>query len=117
MPRPKQQRDVTRARQLRSTMSLPEVLLWQLLRKNPQGVKFRRQHPIGTYILDFYCAQARIGIEIDGAAHDMSDRAVRDEARDAWLEAQGITVVRVPAAEVLRSPERVAEALVLRCKG
>ncbi len=97
-------------------MTLPEVLLWNVLRKSPDGVHFRRQHPVGDYVLDFFCAKPSIAFEIDGIAHDMSDLANRDIQRDAWLEAQGIKVVRIPAAEVLRSPEEIAEAMVRYCK-
>ena len=97
-------------------MTLPEVLLWNLLRKSPDGVHFRRQEGIGTFVLDFYCAKARVGIEIDGIVHDMGDRPERDEQRDAWLRYQGIEVLRVPASDVLKSPEDMAEAIVRRCK-
>lgn len=115
MPRKKQQRNVAKARALRKTMTLPEVLLWNLLRRNPDGIHFRRQHEIGEFVLDFYCASAKLCIEVDGIAHDMGDRPVRDEARDARLTKQGIEVVRIPADEVLKSPEEVAEMLVRHC--
>ena len=55
-------RSVRRARRLRRTMSLPEILLWQVLRGSPAGLKFRRQHPTGDYDLDFYCGDARLAI-------------------------------------------------------
>ena len=97
-------------------MSLPEVLLWQLLRHEPEGVKFRRQHPIGDYCLDFYVAKLKLAIEIDGAAHDMGGRPERDVKRDTFLRDQGMEVVRIPAADVLRSPEDVAEMLVRYCR-
>ena len=58
------------ARKLRSEMSLPEVLLWRELRLRPGGYKFRRQHPAGPYVLDFYCAALGLAIEVDGMAHD-----------------------------------------------
>ena len=57
---------VTRARRLRKDMSLPEVLLWKHLKGAPEGIKFRRQHPSGELVLDFYCADARLAVEIDG---------------------------------------------------
>jgi very-short-patch-repair endonuclease len=97
-------------------MSLPEVLLWRLLRREPEGVKFRRQHSIGDYHLDFYVAELKLAIEVDGIAHDMGDRPVRDERRNVFLRGEGIEVVRVAAAEVLRSPEDVAEMLVRYCR-
>jgi very-short-patch-repair endonuclease len=61
---------VAKARKLRREMSLPEVLLWRVLRARPQGIKFRRQHASGPYILDFYCSDARLAVEIDGHAHE-----------------------------------------------
>ncbi len=104
-----------KARKLRAAMSLPEVLLWKLLRRKPDGVKFRRQHPVGPYVIDFYCPSAKLGFEIDGIAHDMGDRPERDASRDAWLAGQGIEIVRIPASEVLKSDTDVAEAILRRC--
>ena len=95
---------------------MPEVLLWNLLRKSPDGVHFRRQEPHGKYILDFFCAKAKVCVEVDGIAHNMGVRPLRDEQRDANLRADGIEVMRIPATDVLRSPEDVAEALVRYCK-
>jgi very-short-patch-repair endonuclease len=65
------------------------------------GLRFRRQYPIGPYILDFYCASARLAVELDGAAHDFEERLRRDHYRDARLTARGIRIVRFTAAEVL----------------
>lgn len=114
MPRARQPRNVGKARQLRRQMSLPEVLLWQELRIQSE-VKFRRQHPLGPYVLDFYCAAVKLCIEIDGIAHDMGGSAERDTSRDQWLHGQGVTVLRIPATEVLRSPVQVAEAVIGSC--
>ena len=116
MPRKPRSGDLSKARELRQKMSLPEVLLWNQLRKSPDGVHFRRQEPLGEYVLDFYCAKAKVCIEIDGIAHDMGDRPERDTQRDIWLNGQGIEVLRIPATEVLRSPEAIAEAIVRFCK-
>jgi very-short-patch-repair endonuclease len=107
--------DYAKARKLRSNMSLPEVLLWNHLRKKPEGVKFRRQHPVGNYVIDFYCPSARIGIEIDGIAHEMGNRPEKDGARDAWLAEQGIRIVRIPASEVLKSVVHAAAAIIALC--
>ncbi|MDP4538988.1 endonuclease domain-containing protein [Qipengyuania sp. DY56-A-20] len=104
-----------RARKLRSTMSLPEVLLWNRLRGNPMGVKFRKQHPLGDYVIDFFRASKRIAVEIDGIAHDRGNRPMRDSSRDAWLRRQGVEVLRIPAAEVLRDVAAVADAVVRYC--
>ena len=97
-------------------MSLPEVLLWNLLRNSPDGVHFRRQERHGKYVLDFSCAKAKVCIEVDGIAHNMGERPARDDERDAELRADGIEVMRIPATEVLKSPEEIAEALVRFCK-
>jgi len=96
-------------------MSLPEVLLWRLLRGKPQGVKFRKQHPIGRFVADFYCHRRKLIIEIDGIAHAMGDRAERDERRDAWLQSCGLEVLRIPASDVLRDAEGVAQSIVDLC--
>ena len=101
-----------RAKSLRSEMSLPEVLLWQALRRRPGGLKFRRQHPAGSYVLDFFCAQLRLAIEIDGEAHDRADRPKHDQGRDVWLGAQGIQVLRIPAVDVLTNLEGVIQHIL-----
>ncbi|WP_332810571.1 endonuclease domain-containing protein [Sphingomonas sp.] len=106
---------VTKARRLRKDMSLPEVLLWQELRKRPGGFKFRRQHPAGPYVLDFACVKARTAVEVDGAGHGMGNAPVHDEVRDEWLANQGYSVVRVAAAEVLKNIEGVVSFVVERC--
>jgi very-short-patch-repair endonuclease len=94
-------RAVKGARRQRRDMTLPEVILWQALRKQANGLKFRRQHPSGVYILDFFCSDARLAIEVDGEAHNRGDRPARDEARDAWLRAAGVETLRIPASDVL----------------
>ncbi len=92
---------VKRARRLRREMTLPKVLLWQALRRDQLGVGFRRQHSMGDYILDFYCPAARLAVEVDSEDHERGDRVQRDLARDRWLEAQSIQVMRIPAASIL----------------
>jgi len=93
---------VNRARSLRRAMSLPEVLLWQELRGSRcNGLKFRRQYPIGPYILDFYCAEMRLAVEVDGAVHGYEKQATHDAQRDAWLAEQGIKMLRFAARDVL----------------
>ena len=103
---------VTRARRLRKQMSLPEVLLWRELRGSPEGLRFRKQHPAGAYVLDFFCARANLAIEIDGIAHDMGNRPQIDADRDAWLKQRRIDTVRIAARDVLRDPQEVAQAVV-----
>ena len=87
------------------------------LARAPRGVAFLRQHPIGRYVLDFYCPTAKLAIEIDGIAHEMGNRPQRDEARDAWLAAQGLLIARIEASRVLRDRDGVAEMLVNACLG
>ena len=65
-------------------------------------MRIRRRHPIGPYILDFYCPAAQLAVEVEGFAHDTTIRARRDERRRTWLSQRGITVLRVRAEDVLR---------------
>ncbi|WP_225207002.1 endonuclease domain-containing protein [Novosphingobium huizhouense] len=99
-PKPTQRR----AAHLRQAMSLPEVLLWRKLRLRPQGLKFRRQHPAGRYVLDFFCAEAKLAVEVDGHVHDTGSNPERDRQRTLWLEHQGIRLLRVAATRVLKDP-------------
>jgi len=103
---------VEKARSLRRALTPPEVALWQYLRDRPGGLKFRRQHPIGPFVADFYCPAAKLIVEIDGAAHDMGDNPRRDVERDAWLAARGFQLFRVPAAEVQADVQRVVVWIV-----
>jgi very-short-patch-repair endonuclease len=104
-------RTTLNARKLRRKMSLPEVILWQLLRKRPNGLKFRRQHPSGIYV-HFFCGDARLAIEIDGKAHSRGDRPERDEARDLWFETAGIQTFRIAAVDVLKDADAVVRWIV-----
>ncbi len=103
--------EVAVARRLRRDLSLPEVLLWQRLRGGRTGAKVRRQHPVGPYVVDFYCHGARLVVEIDGEAHDRGDRPVRDDARIAFLREQGLRVVRIAARRVIADADGVADAI------
>jgi very-short-patch-repair endonuclease len=92
---------ITRAKQLRRSMSPAETRLWTTLRgKAAAGFKFRRQHPIGPYVLDFYCHSARLAVEVDGFGHLTGDHPGRDERRDTWLEERGIRTLRIDAQQV-----------------
>jgi very-short-patch-repair endonuclease len=95
-------------------MSLPEVLLWRLLRKAQPPI--RRQHPIGDYVVDFYCAAANLVLEVDGFAHDTGDRPERDNVRQRWLEDQGLRLIRIAAPDVLRNPEACADSILRLCE-
>jgi len=101
------------ARRLRRELSLPEKLLWVRLRG--AHVRFRRQHPIGPYVLDFYCPAAKLAIEIDGASHDFGDRPRRDDNRTEWLRSRNVGLLRIPAQQVLADADEVADGILRLC--
>ena len=104
-----------RARELRKAMSDAEVILWSRLRgRGPDRPTFRRQHPYGNIILDFYCPSARLAVEVDGATHWDDEAREKDEARDFWLEGQGIEVMRIPASRIYHRLGDVTDAILRR---
>ena len=104
-----------RARKLRSEMTLPEGLLWRELRLRPGSFKFRRQHPAGIYILDFFCASVRLAIEVDSRAHDGAAAARTHAVRSHFLRSQGVATLRVPATSVLRDLPATVARIVEVC--
>jgi len=99
-----------RARELRRKQTPAEELFWELVRDRQYlGLKFRRQHQVGDYILDFYCHDIRTAIELDGPVHE--HRQKKDSRRDAYLESQGIRVIRIQNEELLGNPEAVLSRL------
>jgi very-short-patch-repair endonuclease len=95
------------ARELRHAGTNAEGRAWEILRdRRLLGLKFRRQQPIGRFVVDFYCATLRVALELDGSVHDGPDAKARDEERDREIEARGIRVVRV------RNEDVSAEALL-----
>ncbi|MFS8911023.1 DUF559 domain-containing protein [Synechococcus sp. H60.3] len=105
-----------RSRTLRREMTPPERNLWAVLRKNQTGFTFRRQHPIGRYIADFYSRDAQLVVEVDGAlAHSSEEALAHDQARDAYLRGLGLEVLRIPAREVLSNLEGVYETIRHAC--
>ncbi len=102
-----------RAKALRASMSLPEVLLWKALKgRKLNGLHFRKQHPMGPYILDFYCDAEKLAVEVDGAGHGFGERPQRDERRDAWLREQGVATLRLSASHVLRSVDDATRTIL-----
>ena len=97
------------ARRLRREMSLPEVLLWRELRGASSGLRFRKQHPIPPYYADFYCAAARLVIEIDGSGHAESRS---DAVRDAALASKGFTTLRIGNHDVIENLDGVLETIL-----
>ena len=100
-------RQTENARRMRKTPTDAEAALWRKLRSRQLGVRFRRQHPIAGYIVDFYCPQARLAIELDGGGHADEQQRRYDEHRDRVLKQHGIRVLRVWNPEVLRAEEAV----------
>ena len=96
------------ARQLRKNMTREESHLWyDFLRSYP--VRFVRQKIVGKYIADFYCAKARLIVEVDGSQHYEEDNMQKDEERTAWMRGYGLKVLRIPNAEVNRNFSGVCE--------
>ncbi|MEQ1789477.1 MAG: DUF559 domain-containing protein, partial [Rickettsiales bacterium] len=92
---------IERARVLRKESTSPEIKLWSVLRNRQMGgCKFRRQHPIGVYIADFYCEEMRLIIELDGESHFTAEGVVRDEIRSRYLREQGYEIVRFTNVEI-----------------
>jgi very-short-patch-repair endonuclease/restriction endonuclease S subunit len=97
---------VETARELRRRQTPAEDLFWELVRdRRFMGLKFRRQHQLGDYIVDFYCHEHRLVIESDGGVH--AGRARKDHKRDAWMQAQGFNVLRFSNEQLLNDPQSV----------
>jgi len=104
----------TRARHLRQSLTDAETRLWKLLRSRQfETIKFRRQHPIGPYILDFACVAYRIGIECDGSQHAYESNRAHDRKRTAYLEEQGWVILRFWNHDILSNAEGLLQALTL----
>ena len=98
--------------ELRGNLTPQERVLWDALRgRQLDDVKFRRQHPLGAFIFDFYAPELRLVVELDGDIHDDPVRRARDRSRDAHLIANGYSVVRVTNMEVVLDLEAVLERL------
>ncbi len=105
-----------RARTLRNNMTDAERFLWQQLRrKQMNGYKFRRQFPLGKYIVDFVCLEARLVIELDGGQH--AEQGTYDAKRDEWLNEQGFRVLRFWNDEVFRKTDGVFELILVALEG
>jgi len=108
---------ITRAKELRRKLTLPEVILWTAIRgRRIANARFRRQHPIGPYVLDFYCDDAKLAVEVDGEGHSHPDQAAHDQRRTMWLQARGISVHRIAARNVLSNLDGVLQSLADRVR-
>ena len=100
------------ARALRKTMPEPQRLLWRLLRdRRFAGYKFRREHPLGRYVLDFFCAEAKLSVELDGSQHGFLDQQERDEHKTRYLLTRGVITHRFWNWQVQQQPEVVKDNL------
>ena len=109
-------RKVVLARRLRRSMTPQEVKVWNWIRDrlHPLGWKFRRQVPIGPYVVDFACLRPRLAIEIDGDSHGTDEGRRRDAVRDAWLRERGFEVLRIVNSEIGDGPERFLDVFRAR---
>ncbi|MFC3713370.1 endonuclease domain-containing protein [Sphingoaurantiacus capsulatus] len=93
-------------------MSPPEVVLWQQLRGRPHGFKFRRQHPAGPFVADFFCAEAKLAVEVDGSGHEAGDQPAHDARRDAFFASHGVKVLRISALDVMHDIEAALRTVI-----
>ena len=106
------------ARRLRHNATDAEARLWSCLRRWPmQGTHFRRQVPIGPYVVDFACMAAHLVIELDGSQHGSGENAARDEARTRWLEAAGYRVIRFWNNDLVNNMDGVLESIYAAVHG
>ena len=100
------------ARALRKSMTDAEQLMWHCLRqKQLGGFRFRRQHPFERFVLDFYCCEAKLAVELDGGQHNEPEAIVRDMERTAFLEQQSIQVIRFWNNELFQNLEGVLQSV------
>ena len=101
------------ARELRSKQTPAEEAMWALLRhRKLRGIKFRRQFPIGHFIVDFCSFSLRLVVEIDGEVHESPAQHASDQNRDSYLESRGYEVLRIPNQRVFDQPEAVLEQIL-----
>jgi very-short-patch-repair endonuclease len=104
------------ARERRKNPTHTEKMLWQMLRaRKRDGIKFRREAPVEGYIADFYCAEHKLIIEIDGDIHELPDKKANDAKRQEKLEAAGYTVLRFSSDEVYAFMDQVIEKILDAC--
>jgi very-short-patch-repair endonuclease len=103
---------LARRRELRKNSSAPEERLWSKLRRQQLGVRFRRQHGVGRYITDFYCAEWALVIELDGDSHFTPETQVYDAERDRFMYSLGLRVLRFLNRDVMENMEGVVEQIV-----
>ncbi len=100
-----------RRKKLRKRETKAEKYLWQYVRNNKLGTKFYRQYSVQNYIVDFYCSQYRIAIELDGEYHENNEAKLNDLSRTKFLESQNITVIRFKNEEVFEDTASILEKI------
>ena len=104
---------VIAARELRQVETETEKIMWESLRgKRLNGLKFRRQHPYEHYVLDFFCVEHQLVVELDGSVHDVSDQAAYDEERTGFLNEHGLRVIRFRNEEVKKNLSNVLQKII-----
>ncbi len=100
-------------RDLRKNMTKAEVILWNVIRgKNLKDLRFRRQHPIAKFVVDFYCHEKKLVIELDGNVHDTEEAKEKDKLRSELLEQLGLKVIRFRNEEVLNNLKEVVKKII-----
>ena len=99
-------------RGLRKTMPPAEVILWQRIRTQQLGYKFRRQYSVGSYVIDFYCAQEKLAIELDGESHYVEGASERDKQRQEFIEKFGIRFLRFTYVDIYENIDGVLHVIV-----
>lgn len=102
-----------KAKVLRNNMTHAELVLWEYLRTHPLGFKFRRQHPLGIFIVDFYCHKLKLVIEVDGNIHDSEEAQNRDKEREVAIVRDGLKMMRFKNDEVLKESQIVFQKIEL----
>ncbi|MBI2095125.1 MAG: endonuclease domain-containing protein [Candidatus Omnitrophica bacterium] len=106
------QSEITKRRQLRQNMPGPELILWSRLKgKSLGGYKFRRQYGIGRYVVDFYCPQAKLVVEVDGDSHFTDESQKYDRQREEFIRSLNIKIIRFTNLDIHRSINEVLEAI------
>jgi cyclase len=100
-----------KAKQLRNSVTPTEMILWGRLKESFPTIKFRRQHPISFYIVDFYCHTKKLVIEIDGSIHDLEEIKIKDKLRQKELEVLGLKVIRFTTKEITNELESVLKII------
>ena len=104
---------VIAARELRQVETETEKIMWESLRgKRLNGLKFRRQHPYEHYVLDFFCVEHQLAVELDGSVHDVLDQVAYDEERTRFLNEHGLRVIRFRNEEVKKNLSKVLQKII-----